>query len=269
MIIAVMSAGPYKERRDACRNTWVRDFPGDVLFFVGEGAAGDCIELPCPDDYPGLYIKQFQIIERLRHEDYVFFCDDDTYVVVDRLLRCGYEQHDYQGCAYRLGDQGKVMAYGGAGFFLSHRAMEEAVAIGLDHPDLTKTTCADETIGYMMDMAGIPLHGDPRFNFGRYNGQSKFCNLVPNKWNQYITTHYVPPYGMPVIYEHFHNGADLVQNAYWLSDDNIRGRFVEIRGKWFFQEVSIRGGEISPAIGPYDFAHEAEFDCFGHLGGLR
>lgn len=259
MIIAVMSAAPYKDRREACRRTWVRDFTGECVFFVGDVETDDCIRLTCLDDYPSLYIKQFQMIERLQDHDYVFFCDDDTYVVIDRLLNCGFENHDYQGCAY-LHAGGRVMAYGGSGFFLSRRAMQEVLKIGLDHPDLTKTTCADETIGYMMEMAGIPLYGDPRFNFGRYNGRSKFCNLVPNKWNPYITTHYVPPEGMEPIYNHFHFDAILPPNAYQLTSYEQTAKFIEVRGKWFYQS-----GILSP-IGPFDFAHEAEFACFGHLG---
>ena len=118
--IAIMSCVKNAERREAVRRTWVKDIPFgiDYFFFVGHVGVSDAISLPCGDAYEDCAFKQIEMIKFVKDYDYVFFCDDDTYVVIDRLMLCGFEAHDYMGCPCMLYEE-CVAAHGGAGFWMS------------------------------------------------------------------------------------------------------------------------------------------------------
>lgn len=254
--IAIQSCNAYKERRDAIRDTWLKDVPCgiDTAFFVGRGDADDATALPCGDTYDDCWVKQFEMIKYMKDYDFVFFCDDDTYAVVDRLMLSGFEKHDYMGCPCDVYEGEIVMAHGGAGFWMSSYAMAMAVEVGLDHPKFTKTIFSDRTVGYLMDIAGIKLHGDYRFNLGKYHGHKGFCNLVPNRQNLYITTHFVKPKMMPLIYAHFKEGVPLPPNCYTMGINGRRVDFSEKNGKWWY----FVWGDTA-FKGEFDLAQQAEF----------
>src|SRR5271155_3207315 len=89
------------------RKTWGKDLPFsvDLCFFTGEDNSEnmplppDEVHLRVPDDYMSLpwktkAIAQWSVNERYAH---TFLCDTDTYVVCDKLIRCGFEQFDFAG----------------------------------------------------------------------------------------------------------------------------------------------------------------------------
>ena len=87
--------------------------------------------------------------------DYVFICDTDTYVDVERLLASDYAKHDYVG--YRC-DEGH--AAGGNGYWLSRKAFsiiaEHQPPIGF----------ADLWVGMTLLKYDIRVHHDPRYGNG-------------------------------------------------------------------------------------------------------
>ncbi|MGQ0641882.1 MAG: hypothetical protein ACT4P6_14120 [Gemmatimonadaceae bacterium] len=95
ILIGVCSCHRYLDRRHAVRATWLRALqPGTAaLFFAGVGASADHAELvvlPADDDYGHLSTKVHCFYRyALEHcdFDFVFKCDDDTYVCVERLVR--------------------------------------------------------------------------------------------------------------------------------------------------------------------------------------
>jgi hypothetical protein len=251
-----MSCDINKEKRDAIRRTWAQDVPVDIdtLFFVGNENVDhrDSIQLDCPDDYESCYLKQWRMIEFLKDYDYVFFCDDDTYVVVDRLLTCGYEQHDYMGCPCEI-ENGVIMAHGGAGFWMSKSAMRAALMVGLNHPEFVKTIYSDRMVGHLMHIAGYPLYGDGRFNLGKYIGDKGICNLRPNRENSYITTHFVTVEWFDKIYNHFKKGDKLPSNDYYMNILGSTVAFLENGGKWYYMVNANR-----QFIGEFELACQAE-----------
>ena len=81
-----------------------------------------CCTAQCPDDYNSLSLKtRWLCLWAITNFmfDFLFKCDDDTYVHVDRLLKC--DTHgDYVGCDIPGHDY--PHASGGAGYRLSRNA---------------------------------------------------------------------------------------------------------------------------------------------------
>lgn len=262
--IAIQSCINYKDRRDAIRNTWMKDIPSDVFscFFVGSHCDEPNVEsLNCGDSYKDCGIKQFEMIKFLKDYDHVFFCDDDTYVVVDRLLNSEYENDDYIGCPCNIENSHVIMAHGGAGFWMSKKAMNQALEIGINHNQFHNNIFSDRTVAYLMDMAGIKLKGDYRYNLGKYNGNKGFCNLVPNKNNKYITTHFVVPYMFKMIDYHFKHGHPLPINNYSV---NFGRNIIVLENKDGTWKYKINGDDSF--IGNFNMANEAELAAMYKLG---
>lgn len=76
------------------RETWLQKLPPGVtaLFFTGAGETCNergLVQFSCPDDYIHLpcKVQNFYRYALAHHDfDYVFKCDDDTYVHTERLL---------------------------------------------------------------------------------------------------------------------------------------------------------------------------------------
>ena len=107
--------------------------------------------------------------------DYLFKCDDDTYVSIPRLLAYDLAGRDYVGAEWQL-----RVGYGsgGAGYFLSRRAA------ALIAERLTAATGAEDLlVGQILRAAGIPLHIEPRLvPFGSMEHR-------PRQGNDLITLH--------------------------------------------------------------------------------
>jgi len=132
ILIGVCSCHRYGERRHAVRATWLRTLsPGtSAVFFVGAGESSDhseLVTLPVTDDYAHLSTKVHSFYRyALEHHcfDYIFKCDDDTYVCVDRLVHLPRDGVDFLG-SEQLDHSG--YASGGAGYLMSRRMVEQLV----------------------------------------------------------------------------------------------------------------------------------------------
>ncbi len=168
------------------------------------------LALPCPDDYPSLpqRTRWFcrwalggkdgapaqRVGGRMKDEcggmlhssfilppssfpnwDYLFKCDDDTYVSIPRLLAYDLAGRDYIGAEWR---PGVGYGSGGAGYFLSRKAA------GLVARELEQATGAEDLlVGEVLRAAGIRLSIDPRFvPFGS-------AEKRPRRDNDLITLH--------------------------------------------------------------------------------
>lgn len=159
-LIAISSCGDFERNgnNQAVRDTWLKDaialgVPYKFFFGIGQGEPEleDSIVLPdVPDDYAHLTYKTRASLgwAEVYGYDFVFRCFPDTYVRVDRLMACGFEQHDYQG-DFR-GDvpppgvslqQAGDYASGGPGYWLSRRAFRllvDAPVLGIGRDDITQ-----------------------------------------------------------------------------------------------------------------------------------
>ena len=131
ILIAVCSCRAYHAKRQVVRDTWMKSLPPGIraVFFVGdgEGEVEDDVFVVegAPDDYDHLPAKVRAFFGQALADpdigafDWLFKCDDDTYIAADRLIgltRLGYEH---------VGDAEftptRRAASGGAGYLLSRR----------------------------------------------------------------------------------------------------------------------------------------------------
>lgn len=169
ILIAVCSQLGHTDKREMIRQTWASEIPAGITvrFFVGgEGRRPepDTVRVDAPDTYKALpekvrgFLKAALVEYDLRDSfDWVFKCDDDTYVDLNRLpelTRCGME-HVGEKCW--IAD--RQAASGGSGYLLSRRLVELLAA-----DDTLETTGAEDKIisGAAFRLCGGQVHGTNR-----------------------------------------------------------------------------------------------------------
>lgn len=192
IFIGALSALAYDERRERCRSTWFKDAIGQghpPKFLLGcEGVerpfTADCLNLLVPDDYPSLPQRTQAWAKWALAKPgwkWLFKCDDDTFVAVDRLAAMAAalpDGVDYVGAEWHLG-----VGYGsgGAGYLLSRKAAA-IVAEKLT----AKVGAEDLLVGQALLDSGIRLHIERRLMpFG-----SDAMRPLPT--NDLITAHGIP-----------------------------------------------------------------------------
>jgi len=194
LMIGVLSCKQYAERRIACSETWMSDATKtgvDTFFSIGApemflGRNGDILFCPCQDDYFSLPLKTWFMCRYAltMGADFLFKCDDDTYVRVERLLAKLEEGHDYTG--FDVGTPQGLLPYasGGAGYILSRKAMRWVVS----RPYVCRNradTFEDLYVGNLLRSNMVPFVADNRFSPGK--------DLFPTPENDVITGHYISP----------------------------------------------------------------------------
>lgn len=203
LLIMALGCQRLQDRIEACRETWAtREQPH--VFVIGRpgqqpALCGDVLYVNCPDDYMALPLKVWHGIREclIRFDfDYLFKCDDDTFVNTDRLHayprninpQRGLKEHprrfEYIGrkvnvhgnfdpnwhkgkCAYS-GNGSSIQpvdhtawfgpwADGGLGYFLSREACRLVGAEPLSH--VLREAYEDKMIGHIMGSHGIQLWG--------------------------------------------------------------------------------------------------------------
>lgn len=147
IIIGALSCWKYPERQERCLSTWIREgyrythllsettsfdhheIVRSVLL-IGEPTipspriiGKNYLLLPVPNDYPSLPQRTRAFCQWALGQDdwdYLFKCDDDTYVSMSRLIQYPLTA-DYIGSEW---SPGVGYASGGAGYFLSRRAAQ-------------------------------------------------------------------------------------------------------------------------------------------------
>jgi hypothetical protein len=195
ILIGALSGWKYLERRQRCLSTWMAD--GEALdvrsvFLLGcptierpEQIGPHALALPCPDDYPSLPQRTNSFCRWACEQpgwDYLFKCDDDTYISMPRLT--AYDPadpatgcpRDYIGAEWQ---PGVGYGSGGAGYLLSLRA----AAIVAERLHATPTGAEDLLVGRLLAAAGIPLSIERRLvPFGSMDRR-------PRRENDLITLH--------------------------------------------------------------------------------
>jgi hypothetical protein len=199
ILIAILSCHANRERRRAQLETWLPPSCGprlDWRFFIGLPRTEEARQEPAtiyvstPDDYHDLPLKTAEAVAWAWREEYEFLfkCDDDTYVRPERLLASGFESHDYSGWT-----KDRSYAQGGSGYWLSRRAMEVVVRAHLNHHS------EDAAIGIALAGRGIlPVH-DERYQPGLGTAES----TPPLRSNDVIALHNCKPEKMRKVHRDF------------------------------------------------------------------
>ena len=197
VLIGVTSCEQNEERRRAQLETWIIEawltpWPVEleIKFFLGARfeAAPDplCCYLPCCDDYASLPEKHDELVKfALANKfDFLFKCDDDTYLRVDRLLASGFEKYDYVGWT-----KGRHFASGGPGYWLSSFAMGLLAERGPLDPERRFRGHCDAAVGASLAKSDMyPVH-DERYQTGCAADE----NFAPSKYNSMISLHNCRP----------------------------------------------------------------------------
>ena len=192
LLIAIKSCRHDRDRghHDAIRETWGRDVTeADLRFFVGQGntisdLAEDEEVVNVLDDYESLPLKTEAILRWFlsQNYDYVFLCDTDTYIVVPKLMKCGFEKVDYMGRnTWPLGVTRRYASTdrhgniwptfdafawmsGGYGYFLSRKAAEYVID---NMPELwAEDMCVGQVLGPLYQQGIIKIQNmEPGITF--------------------------------------------------------------------------------------------------------
>lgn len=215
ILVGICSAQGYEERRNTLRDTWLKHPQEGIecLFFLGgevpAGEEEDCISLPAPDTYNELPQKILEFFKyALEHYDFdwLFKCDDDTYIALDRLKLL--PNHKYS----LIGDislKNRLAPSGGAGYMLSRDLVEKIVAV----PDIPQTGSEDLIYGKIaLELGAAPL------------ATEKLCmhnTRYPSPDNDTVTSHWCSPdqiRAIDIIYREEPDAICLGEHPYWTDD---------------------------------------------------
>jgi hypothetical protein len=150
-------------RIPALRQTWLAKW-GHLIehkfIFPGEDAGKvsnwlDAVAVDAPNGLLYTSFKTHRMAQWVLTQDYthVFYIPTDCYVVAPRLLKSGFEQHDYTG--YHTYDERHIG--GGSGYWVSRKALD-AMAAFPPYRDYE-----DRWAGAALAAAGIEAVHDPRY----------------------------------------------------------------------------------------------------------
>lgn len=252
VIVGILTCRSVTDRRQACLDTWVRRLKQHgvrVVFLVGgvekTRLDGDVLHVACPDDYVSLAYKtklfaQWALKERF---DYLFKCDDDTFVVADRFVAYDPEGHDYIGID-PVDDVNPRFASGGAGFWLSRRAAK--IVAEMDIPRVAATAnikgwSAEDYIVYTaLNEQGIRFRFDRRFQ--AWNQPHR----RPKPSNEVVTVHYIKPADMRKLDAYFDELASI--DGYAGLDRGGNSRFARLLGRLQVDWMGSLGRNSGPIL---------------------
>jgi len=198
ILIGICSCHLHSERRKAVRESWLRALPegARALFFIGTGEPCDepgLVTLPVSDLYIQLPAKVHCFFRyALAHYefDYLFKCDDDTYVHPGRLKDLARPDVDLIG-SVELKTLG--FASGGAGYLMSRRMVEQLVA-----KPITQGGAEDVIFSSRAKASGLRMEGT-RVLQGCAEHQ-QYRDRLPEAGNDIVTVHRCGPYEMRRIH---------------------------------------------------------------------
>ena len=214
ILTTILTHSGTQKRANACLDTWVKDIqaPHDY-FFYGDRAQSQAMHKTwncTPDageDRGRLPEKTYKMLKMsLDYEwDFLFKCDDDTYVSFNKLVKL-LSKYDFTQDLY-IGSQivtSFPFGQGGAGYILTRSAVKKCLhSLDPFYQDQSKNKIAEDySVGLALRMEGVPLQhtpllGTPDPNTAKQN-QSVCVDAIIK--NNKITTHYVNPDTMKKIY---------------------------------------------------------------------
>lgn len=244
IVLGILSCQKNARKRRAVDSTWarrVRETGVQTYFLVGrpgspEEVVGDILYLDCDDSYRGLSEKVVAFLRFAQANfqfDYIFKCDDDTYIDFEKWIRIPFETAEFTS--------GKLIAYspayqtwirakgfewnpdadqfmsqagefpcGGDGYFLSRRAVE---AIVTSTSAQTVSWCGpseDVLVTGLLKSVGVCPKVVPQI--GGYVDEA-LQDWTVVKESGYATIHPVPPLEMRMIHWRNYAGISFLYSA--------------------------------------------------------
>lgn len=183
------------------------------VFFVGAGDhpldEPDTVALDCPDDYDHLPAKVIGFFTHCLENfefDWLFKCDDDTYVALDRLGQLISPENGLIGNEF-LNSRGAPS--GGAGYFVSRTLAEDLVAFA----DLPVTGAEDMIVGQAAARLGASFKATTRLCWNNHR--------YPRKDNDVITSHWCSPERMEAIHCILNEIGEVIEVSHPHWEDEI------------------------------------------------
>ena len=196
ILVGVCSCHGARARREACRETWLSRIPDGIAykFFLGKKTKGktdegedddgseedmsDVVQLDVNDSYiflPAKGIAFYQFALEHYNFDWLFKCDDDSYVALDRLETLCKDDCDMVGDISVLR---RGAPSGGAGYLMRRQLVEKFVQ---HEKEIPETGAEDLIFGSMTRSLGARMRADNRLNLGnapspRYNNDVVSCH---------------------------------------------------------------------------------------------
>lgn len=202
VLIAIETCNGQRTTHQQIRDGWLKDCPVDHVFFSGQRfdhpSSKDVpiekdevfLDFPDVDFLPGQLVNLLWKMDVLEHEwalergyDYIFHCHNDTYVVISRLLRSGFENYDWSGNPWPKHSMSCPMINGASGVWFSRKAMEFLAKAVRANPDLyldMEATAEDWRVARYLD-GHIERTGDVRYSVKEW----------PRPDNNIITYHHL------------------------------------------------------------------------------
>jgi len=212
VLVAIVSCGKNKQRRDWQRQTWLPELKFDYKFFVGKGASteADVVELDCGDDYKSLPDKTLAVIRWAREHGYtnLLKLDDDVYCRPERLHPPIF---DYVGntCTHKH-------YVSGAAYWLSARAMDACLTKWY-----RRSNAEDACVGDTLQQHNIYPIDDKRYRIG-WSGRRDSEGEFPHPDNNVITFHMYWASFMPEMHANWDKNkqvVDLKSNYHFLQKE--------------------------------------------------
>lgn len=196
LVVLIQSCRKFVNRRNNCRQTWLTHVPEGVEYFFGVGDKSatevtpiknepHVLAFPCADDYSGLREKTLAMLQyAVDHYDfrYLFKCDDDTYVALDRLLKLANEYGDPIFLSNVMWTGADYTISGGAGYLLSRGNVDIVLEEHENAPPEKVREAEDMMVQYALQQRDILPITTTLF----YRG---YEIRVPGKDNEVVTAH--------------------------------------------------------------------------------
>lgn len=215
ILVGICSAQGYYERRKAVRDTWLTHPQEGItcLFFLGgevpERERNDTVGLDVPDSYNGLPAKVLAFFRYALDNydfDWLFKCDEDTYLDLSRLPELADPQYGIIGDVLL---ERRGAPSGGAGYLLSRTIVEKISA----RKDVPATGAEDVIFGKLALEEGAVPHATSRL----YMSHAHY----PAPDNDEVSAHWCNPKLMRTMEVLRHGKPDAVyqgQHKYWKDD---------------------------------------------------
>ncbi len=184
ILVGICSAQGYEGRRNAVRNTWLKHKKKGVtcIFFLGGKVPADemddTVGLDVPDSYnalPGKVLEFFKYALKHYEFDWLFKCDDDTYLDTSRLPDLLDEQYGLIG---DLSLNERNTPSGGAGYLLSREIVEKIVRVN----NIPLEGAEDVIFGQLALDVGAKTYATPRLYMSNEWGPLPDNNMVTSHW---------------------------------------------------------------------------------------